>query len=118
MHSVIYHSSPSGPFAEIKGDGVIINSPQDALDLLGELYFQGCSMMILHEENLTPEFFNLSNGLAGEILQKFSTYRIQLSIIGDFSKYTRKSVRDFIFESNKVGHVRFVETLEGMVNRE
>jgi hypothetical protein len=50
--------------------------------------------------------------MAGEILQKFSNYRIKLAIVGDFSKYTKKSIRDFIRESNNTGHINFVGTLD------
>jgi hypothetical protein len=41
-------------------------------------------------------------------LQKFSTYGSRLAIIGDFSKYDSKSLRDFIYESNKTGRICFV----------
>jgi hypothetical protein len=120
MHKTNFHNTPAGQVAEITGEGIIINTAREAIDLMGDLFFQGCNHLVLHEANITPEFFNLGNGLAGEILQKFSTYRIRLTIIGDFSKYTRKSIRDFIFESNKVGHVRFVGSMEeaGIGSRE
>jgi hypothetical protein len=55
-------------------------------------------------------FFDIKSGIAGEILQKFSTYRIRLAIVGDFSKYTSKSLNDFIFESNNGRHINFVST--------
>jgi hypothetical protein len=57
-------------------------------------------------------FFDLKNGIAGEILQKFSNYRVRLAVVGDFSKYTGKSVHDFIRESNKVRHISFVHSTE------
>jgi hypothetical protein len=46
------------------------------------------------------------------VLQKFSTYRIRLAIVGDFSSYESKSIKDFIFESNKMGHINFVASKE------
>jgi len=48
-------------------------------------------------------------------LQKFSTYRVRLAIIGDFSKYTSKSLRDFIYESNKGKHICFVANTEDAI---
>jgi hypothetical protein len=48
--------------------------------------------------------------MAGEILQKFSNYRVKLAIVGDFSKYSSKSLADFIYESNKGKHINFVAT--------
>ncbi|NIF04864.1 DUF4180 domain-containing protein [Chryseobacterium sp. Tr-659] len=98
--------------AEIISDTIIIQSAQDGLDLMGNMYYQGFDKVILHEKNITPEFFDLKTKIAGEILQKFSNYRIGLAIVGDFSKYESKSMRDFIFESNKTRHINFVETVE------
>ncbi|MDD4645730.1 MAG: DUF4180 domain-containing protein [Bacteroidales bacterium] len=48
-----------------------------------KLYYHGFDRMIIHEKNITPEFFDLKNRMAGEILQKFSNYRIRLAIVGD-----------------------------------
>jgi len=68
--------------------------------------------VIIYEKNITPEFFDLKTKIAGDILQKFSNYRMGLAIIGDFSQYESKSMKDFIFESNKTRHINFVETLK------
>jgi hypothetical protein len=98
--------------AEVIGEGLLINCLQDALDILGETAFSGISKVILHEKNITADFFDLKTGLAGEILQKFSTYQVQLAIVGDFSKYSSKSLKDFIFESNKHGRINFVNCVD------
>ncbi|MGE8434804.1 DUF4180 domain-containing protein [Chryseobacterium joostei] len=98
--------------AEVISDEVIIQSVQDGLDLMGDIYYQGFDKVMIYEKDITPDFFDLKTKIAGEILQKFSNYRIGLAIIGDFSKYGSKSMKDFIFESNKTGHINFVETLE------
>ena len=111
MHIRI-HDQNGLQVAEISSDGLLIREIQDGVNLVGEAYFQGFDRIILHETNITPDFFDLKNGIAGEILQKFSNYRIRLSIVGDFSKYTRKSIRDFIYESNKTGRITFVGSVE------
>lgn len=98
--------------AEVISEKLLVNEVQDALDLMADLYYQGISKIILHEKNLVAGFFDLRTGIAGEILQKFSNYKVQLAIIGDFSKFTAKSLKDFIFESNKHGHVNFVGTFD------
>lgn len=97
--------------AEIVSETIIINTHQDGLDLLGNLYYQGFDKIIVHEKNITPDFFDLRNGMAGEILQKFSNYRVQLAILGDFTPYTSKSLKGFIYESNKNRHIIFVSTM-------
>lgn len=57
----------------------------------------------------------LSTGIAGEILQKFVNYQCKLAIFGDYSGYTSKPLKDFIYESNNGSHVFFVETEEEAV---
>ena len=55
--------------------------------------------------------------MAGEILQKFSNYRMRLVIVGDFSALESKSLRDFIYESNKGKLVGFVSTAEEALHK-
>lgn len=98
--------------AEIISEDVIIESAEDGLDLLGNIYYLGFDKMIIHEKNITPAFFDLKNGMAGEILQKFSNYRIRLALVGSFNDYLGKSIKDFIYESNNVGHINFVPSVE------
>jgi len=98
--------------AEIISDEIIIRETQDALDLMGECSYLGSGKIILSQKNIINDFFNLKTGIAGEILQKFSTYNVQLAIVGDFSKYTSKSLKDFIFESNKYGRINFVNSID------
>lgn len=111
-HNTLYKRQK---IAEVVSEDRIINNVEDGLSLLGNLYYQGFDKIIIYERNITPDFFDLKNGIAGEILQKFSNYRIRLAIIGDFSKYTGKSVTAFINESNKNKHIVFVNSIaEGL----
>jgi hypothetical protein len=103
--------------AEVITDGIIINSADEALDLLGNLYYQGFDKIIIHEQNISADFFDLQNGMAGEILQKFSNYRVQLAVVGDFTKHTRKSVDAFIYESNKGRQVNFLTSVAEVLKR-
>ena len=94
--------------AELISDNTIILTSDDGLNLLGNLYYLGYDKVILFEKNITPAFFDLENGMAGEILQKFSNYHVRLAIVGSFIKYTKKSIKDFIFESNSRKQINFV----------
>ena len=51
--------------------------------------------------------------IAGGVLQKCTNYNFRVAIVGDISQYTEKSgpLRDFVYESNKRGDVRFVSDL-------
>ncbi|WP_027381674.1 DUF4180 domain-containing protein [Chryseobacterium daeguense] len=106
------HAVNNTKIAEVISNDIIINSAQDGLDLLGNIYYQDFDKVIIYEKNICPEFFDLKNKMAGDILQKFSNYRVRLAIIGDFTRYESKSVKDFIFESNKTNHIIFIENLE------
>lgn len=97
--------------AEIQAEGLVLTSVEDGLSLLGDLYYQGFDKIILHEENIVPEFFDLKTKLAGKVLQKFVQYRMPLAVVGDFSKCTSKSLRNFIYECNQGRQVNFVQEL-------
>ena len=103
--------------AEVKSAGIVIGQTQDALDLMANADYLGARKIMIREEHLDPAFFDLKTGMAGEILQKFTNYRVQLAIIGDFSKYPGKSIRDFIFESNRYGRINFVSSREEAIKK-
>lgn len=94
--------------------GPLIATERDATDIIGETYGSGAELVVIPAERLSPEFFRLASGLAGNFLQKFTTYGFKVAIVGDISAYTAKSVplRDFVYESNRHGTVRFVATTE------
>ncbi|MEZ2336132.1 DUF4180 domain-containing protein [Mucilaginibacter sp. RCC_168] len=96
--------------AEIISDIIEINNAQDALDILANCAYQDARRIVMYQENITDSFFDLKTTLAGDILQKFSNYNVKLAIVGDFSKYSSQSLRDFIYESNKAGRISFVAT--------
>jgi hypothetical protein len=112
-----FHTINNITIAELTDNNFIINEVQDALDLMADLSYQECSRMIIHEKNLKKDFFDLSTRFAGEILQKFSNYSFKLAIIGDFSKYESKSLRDFIRESNRGNRIYFAEDLQSALLR-
>lgn len=85
---------------------------QDFIDLLGNAFYLGAVGVIVKSEHLPEHFFELKTKLAGEILQKFSNYRQRMAIVGDFENIESKSLRDFIRESNELGRIVFVESLD------
>jgi hypothetical protein len=107
------HQINNTTIAEVISNRIIIENAADGIDLLGNLYYQGFDKIIWYQQNITPSFFDLKNQMAGDILQKFSTYGVRLSIVGNFDTYTQesKSLHDFIIESNKRKHINFVSSL-------
>ncbi len=108
-----YHSTAKGiNAAEILPGSDLIVSPDDILDSMAEARFNGSDRMIIHEKSFHPDFFELKTKVAGEILQKFSNYRMKLAIIGDFSGLKSRSLKEFIRESNRTGIINFVGSLD------
>jgi hypothetical protein len=102
---------------EIIADDIVISNLEDGTDLLGNAYYQGYEKLIIYKKNVTPDFFDLKTKLAGEILQKFSNYRVRLVIVGDFDNVESKSLQDFIRESNKGKLVNFLSSREKAINK-
>lgn len=99
--------------AVVDADNYLISSAQEALELLMNCnYNYDTAKIILREEHFSSDFFDLKTKLAGEILQKFSTYNGYLAIVGDFTKYTSSSLKDFIKESNRFKRINFVASRE------
>lgn len=108
-----YHITAGGrKIAEIIQGADPISGPEDILDLMAEARFNGSGIMIIKDKSLHPDFFDLKTRIAGEILQKFSNYRMRLAIVGDFSGFESRSLRDFIKESNRTGTINFVGSIE------
>lgn len=96
-----------------EADEVIIKDTSSALDLLmAARYEAGADRIAIAKELVIDDFFILSSGIAGEILQKYVNYQMKIAIYGDYSGYTSKPLHDFIYESNKGRDFFFVETRE------
>ena len=103
--------------AVVSADEPVITDTQSALDLLmSAKYDAGTTNIIIDKSLVTEDFFILSSGLAGEILQKYINYGGRIAIYGDYSHYTSKPLKDFIYESNKGKDVFFVGTVEEAVD--
>lgn len=111
------HHYGKAEIAELISDELVIKDIDSGTDLLGNLYYEGIERVIIHQKNITPEFFDLKTKLAGEILQKFSNYQLRLAIIGDFEELESKSLRDFIRESNRGKLVCFVDSLKEAIKK-
>ncbi|WP_147534566.1 DUF4180 domain-containing protein [Bacillus marasmi] len=97
--------------ATAQADSIILKDEQSALDVIMSISFEtGCNRIALNKESISEDFFNLSTKLAGAILQKFANYNIKFAIIGDFSTYTSKPLKDFIYECNKGNSIFFVSS--------
>lgn len=103
--------------AVVVADTPVITDAQTALDLLMTAKYDiGTKNIVIDKKLIAEDFFILSTGLAGEILQKFINYGGRIAIYGDYSRYTSKPLKDFIYESNKGKDVFFVSTEEEAID--
>jgi hypothetical protein len=87
-----------------------IHSIDDLSEVLGAVY--GSSALLFTEQELSPEFFDLKTGIAGEAFQKFTNYHIRTAIvIEDPQKYGPR-VRELIFEHQKHNLIRFFTSFD------
>ncbi|NUY80691.1 DUF4180 domain-containing protein [Flavobacterium sp. MAH-1] len=103
--------------AEVFSDVILINDAGEGLELLVNMYYQDFDRILVHETNIIPAFFDLKTRMAGDMLQKFSNYRMGLTIVGDFEKYDSKSLHDFILESNKGQLINFSQSVDEALDR-
>ena len=118
MNSEIQIKGKGRTVAVLMTKGQIVTDLQSALDLAITIRYEAdVSRLALPKECLAEDFFILSTGLAGEILQRYVNYGFQLAVFGDFSHYTSKPLHDFIYECNPGKDFFFVPTEEEAVRR-
>jgi len=106
LHGLRVAEFPSaGP--QLEGDG-------QAIEIISEASACDPDLIVIPVERLGVYFFHLKTRVAGEILQKFVTYRKRVAILGDISAHLKESssLRDFVHECNTGSAIWFVTTLD------
>lgn len=104
--------------AVVSGEETVIVDTQSALDLAMTVKYEtGAARIVIDKNMICREFFILSTGMAGEILQKFMNYQVKVAVYGDYSHYTSKPLKDFIYESNHGKDFFFVSSKEEAIQK-
>ncbi|MED2038743.1 DUF4180 domain-containing protein [Bacillus wiedmannii] len=104
--------------AVIRNDKVLISDVQSALDTMATVQYEvDAKHIIIHKSLISEDFFDLKTRLAGDILQKFINYKVKIAIVGDFSMYTSKSFKDFIYECNKGKDIFYLATEQQAIEK-
>jgi hypothetical protein len=90
-----------------------IQKPADILELVGMEAYQ----VVLLGVQLHPDFYDLSTGFAGEVVQKCVNYGIRIAVVAANVEQRSTSFRQFAEESNKHGRFVFVPSLEEALAR-
>jgi len=79
----------------------------DPAEIFTRCIESGGRSLLLNEYALPAEFFDLSTGLAGELLHKLSTYRVRLAgVVPDVGVHSTR-FQEFAREANKGRQHRF-----------
>jgi Domain of unknown function (DUF4180) len=89
---------------------VFIRTPEDIRDALSASV--GTDGLILTETDLSPDFFDLKTGLAGELLQKFANYRVRVAFIIPDPAAHGERFGELVHEHSAHRLVRFVRSRE------
>jgi len=100
-------------------DGPKLRTDHDTLDLIGPALGHRARLVVLPVERLDEDFFALRTGIAGQILQKFASYRRHLVIVGDITRYLAGSsaLGALVHECNRGQHAWFVTDLAELDTR-
>ena len=86
-----------------------MSKERDALDLVGLCGEHFTNLIMIHSEALSEDFFRLSTGVAGGILQKFVNYSIKSVAIVPSDKTNTGKFKDMAIEANRGNHFRVFE---------
>ncbi len=102
----------------VTADEIVITDAQSAVDSMMTVEYEtGLKNIAISKNLITEKFFVLSNGIAGEILQKFVNYQFRIAVYGDYTKYTSKPLKDFIYESNRGREIFFTDSLQTAIEK-
>ena len=87
-----------------------IRSIQDVPDVIGAVF--GADGLLLSELELSPEFFDLSTGIAGEFFQKFTNYQIRVGIVLEHPEAYGQRFNELILEHRRHNLIRFFDSVE------
>jgi hypothetical protein len=81
-------------------------------EVLSCCYEQDTDRVLLYAENFCAEFFDISSGLAGTILQKLTNYRIKTAIV--LNETTQKSslFSQMVQDANRMGLIHFFSKVD------
>ena len=100
--------------AEFPKMGDQLRSDRQAIEIISEVSACQPELIIIPVERFSDDFFYLKSRVAGEVLQKFVTYRRRLVILGDISARLNESssLRDFVYECNAGREIWFVTSVD------
>ncbi|HZW02659.1 MAG TPA: DUF4180 domain-containing protein [Anaerolineaceae bacterium] len=97
-------------YIEVVDGSQKLASEQEALDLVAICGEHRLPRLMIHAENLTEDFYHLSTGVAGAILQKFVNYQIRVAAVLPPEKASQGKFGEMVLESNRGNQFRVYST--------
>jgi len=88
--------------------GISIRSFKDISDAIAASF--GSDGLILTEDDLAQEFFDLRSGLAGELFQKFINYKLRMAIVLPDPEAYGERISELAYEHKSHNTIRFVRS--------
>lgn len=76
----------------------------------------GINKLLINQSNINPDFFDLSTGLAGEILQKIANYQLHTAFVVDPQTIKSKRFMELMSEANHLQEYRFFTDRQAAIN--
>jgi hypothetical protein len=88
-------------YAEGIAGKTLMANAGDAMLLIGYCLERRIDRVLLYTENLADEFFRLSSGEAGDMLQKFRIYGLKVAAVLTRDKANRGKFAEMVAEENR-----------------
>ena len=75
----------------------------------------GADALLLDQKALTPDFFDLSSGVAGNLVQRLQNYGIRMAAVVPSTAAHSRAFQEFAMEANTGSRFRFFPTREDAI---
>jgi hypothetical protein len=72
---------------ECAAEGTQLRSDRDAVDLVGRAWQHNATLLVIPAGRLPDEFFQLKTRVAGEMIHRFTLYKLRVAIVGDIARH-------------------------------
>jgi len=99
--------------------GPKLSTEQDAVDIIGQLWGQPVTLVVIPVERFAHGVFDLRTTLLGHFTQKFIGYGKSLAIVGDLREQLAASepLRAYVRESNQGNRIWFLDDVNQVAAR-
>lgn len=90
----------------------VLSSEEDVIELVSACLSNGADGLLLHEQSVLPDFFQLRTGLAGVVLNKFQIYHIKVALIVQDTSLLDGRFGELVIESYKGNDFRVYDSVQ------